>query len=122
MTFDASELEQLSDDLAEAVIDIADVRLVVQKGALNVKRDWQNAWSGLAHAPYLAAAVTYDTAVTASGVEAEIGPDKSRRQGALGNLIEFGSANNGPITGGEPALQAEEPRFVEAMERLGKVL
>lgn len=88
---------------------------VVAKGALNVKKDWQAAWSGLRHAPALAAAVTYDTTVSADGVGAEIGPDKSRRQGALGNVIEFGTAKNAPIPGGAPALEREAPKFEDAI-------
>lgn len=114
-----SDLEKLAADLSNAVpVSAAKVRGVVQKGALNVKNDWRAAWSGLAHAPSVDEAVTFDTRVTAGGIEAEIGPDKSKRQGALGNLIEFGSVNNGPTPGGEPALQAEEPRFVKALEEI----
>jgi hypothetical protein len=90
-------------------------RAVVQKGALNIKRDWRARWSGLRHAPAVGAAVTYDTSETAMSVRAEIGPDKSRRQGALGNLIEYGSLKNSPIPGGAPALAAEAPRFEKAI-------
>ena len=46
--------------------------------------------------------------------EAEIGPDKLRPQGPLGNLIEFGSINNPPHPGGLPAALREEPRFEKA--------
>lgn len=111
-----SDLDALARDLLVATKAVpAETRRVVQRGALNIKRDWQEAWSGLSHAPSLASAVTYDTKETAAGGEAEIGPDKGRRQGALGNLIEFGSVNNGPIPGGGPALMAEAPRFEQAM-------
>lgn len=96
------------------------VRGVVQKGALNIKRDWQERWSGLKHAPALASAVTYDTKVAAAGASAEIGPDKGRRQGALGNLLEFGSVHNGPRPGGLPALEAEAPRFEKALGDLAE--
>lgn len=113
----ADDLQRLAADLRNArPVTAAKVRGVVQKGALNVKNDWRAAWSGLRHAPSVDEAVTYDVNVTAGGVEAEIGPDKNKRQGALGNLLEFGSRNNAPIPGGEPALQSEEPRFVKAME------
>lgn len=120
----ADDLQRLAADLQNArPVTAAKVRGVVQKGAVNVKNDWRAAWSGLRSAPSLAAAVTYDVKVTADGVEAEIGPDKDRRQGALGNLLEFGSRNNAPTPGGEPALQAEEPRFAKAMEDIaGKLL
>lgn len=114
---DVSELDALAADLANAVpVSAAKVRGVVHKGAANIKADWRQAWSGMAHAPALPAAVTFEATVGADWIEAVIGPDKDRPQGALGNLIEFGSEHNAPRPGGEPALQAEEPRFVKAME------
>lgn len=92
---------------------------VVSKGSLNVKKDWAGRWQGLAHAPALPRAVTYDLDTAGDVVSGEIGPDKSRRQGSLGNLLEFGSMNNAPHPGGLPALEAEEPRFVENVGDLG---
>ena len=62
---------------------------------------------------------TFLEAISPAGLEAEIGPDKSRPQGALGNLLEFGSENNPPHNDGGRALQAEEPRF---LEHLGKIV
>lgn len=98
------------------------VRAVVEKGALNVKKDWQARWSGLGHAPALAAAVTYDVTYGFGGIRAQVGPDKGRRQGALGNLLEFGSVNNAPRPGGLPALAAEAPRFEKALADLAEKL
>lgn len=114
-------LDELVDDLtrAQKVVPLQ-IRQVVQKGALNIKKDWQSRWTGLSHAPALASAVSYDTKETAVGASAEIGPDKGRRQGALGNLLEFGSVNNAPHPGGMPALAAEGPRFEKAMGDLAE--
>lgn len=98
----------------------AGVKAVVSRGALNVKNDWKRRWSGIGHAPALPRAISYDTKASATVVEAEIGPDKERRQGALGNLIEFGSTNNAPIPGGLPALAAEAPKFEKALEDLAE--
>lgn len=94
----------------------AGVKAVVSKGALNIKNDWKRRWSGIGHAPALPAAVTYDTKESRDSVSAQIGPDKGRRQGALGNIIEFGTSNNAPIPGGLPALAAEQPKFEKALE------
>jgi hypothetical protein len=114
--FDTDDLRLLVADLGKAeAAAIAEARKVVEKGAVNIKKDWQRRWSGLAHAPALPAAITYDAGYGFGKIEAEIGPDKGRRQGALGNLIEFGSVNNAPIPGGVPALQAEAPRFEKAL-------
>lgn len=95
---------------------------VVVKGALNIKRDWARRWSGLKHAPMVGRAVSYDVTTTIGAISAEIGPDKAKRQGALGNLIEYGSVNNPPIPGGSPALDAEAPKFERAMLDLSRKL
>lgn len=116
---DVSEVHALAAALRAGSVETAiKTRAVVAKGALNVKRDWQRQWSGLSHAPLLARAVTYDTWYGTGTIEAEIGPDKDRPQGALGNLIEYGSAKNGPKPGGTPAALREMPRFETAIERL----
>lgn len=116
--------EQLAVDLAMAGMRLdAAVKQVVAKGALNIKNDWRKSASGLAHAPAYPSSITYDLdAEPGSGViSAEIGPDKDKRQGPLGNLIEFGSANNPPHLDGARALAAEEPRFVSALESVAEV-
>ena len=116
ITFDTSEVRRLAVELGAVPAQVApEVRKVVAKGALNIKQDWAKRWAGLSHAPALASAVNYDVKAGPGGAEAEIGPDKSRRQGALGNLIEFGSINNAPHPGGGPALAAEAPKFEKAL-------
>lgn len=115
-----SGLDELREDLTKAHEEILDgARGVVAKGMLNIKKETKGRWSGLAHAPSLPRAVTYDTKVSGTVASGEVGPDKARRQGALGNLIEYGSVNNAPIPALNPALDAEEPRFTKALEDLG---
>lgn len=121
MTIIVTGLNEITADLNAAPLRAQlGARAVVEKGALNIKNSWRSTWSGLSHAPSLGAAVTYDINVTSHGVEAEIGPDKSLPQGALGNLLEYGSRNNAPIPGGGPALDRELPGFAEAMEKLAE--
>lgn len=96
-----------------------ETRKVVVKGAQNIKADWRKGWEGFRHAPSLPTAVGYDVGKAAEVVKAEIGPDKRKRQGALGNLLEFGSVNNPPHPAGALALEAEAPRFTEALEQMG---
>jgi hypothetical protein len=48
-------------------------------------------------------------------IEAEVGPDKSKPQGALGNLIEFGSVNSPPHSDGLRALRTEAPNLEKAL-------
>lgn len=88
---------------------------VVAKGALNIKNDARRRIGRPAHAPAYASAITYDTYRWFTGPAADIGPDKGRRQGALGNVLEFGTVNNAPIPHMIPAAEAESPRFEKAM-------
>lgn len=115
MSGPGDETEALAAELALAGARLtAGLTAVVSKGALNIKTDWRTNASGLKHAPLYPNSISYDLASTPGRISAEIGPDKSRPQGALGNLIEFGSSKNPPHLDGARALAAEEPRFVEA--------
>lgn len=116
----SSGLDGLAVELAhEARIAPAEARRVVAKGLLNIKEDWRRRWSGHPHARALPLAITYDTVFVGQRVAGEVGPDKDKTQGALGNLFEYGSVNNAPIPGGAPALKTEQPKFERAMEKLG---
>lgn len=99
--------------LAGARMRVEGVALAT-KGALNVKTDWRASASGLKHAPAYPASITFDVVSTATLISAEVGPDKSKKQGPLGNLIEYGSVHNPPHLDGARALAAEEPRFYAA--------
>jgi len=113
---DSREVEEFRVILAHAA-DAApgEVRKVVGKGALNVKNDAKKRVSGLAHAPAYPRAISYDTGSNATSAWAEIGPDKAKRQGALGNLLEYGSVHNAPRPHVGPAGDAELPRFEKAL-------
>jgi hypothetical protein len=123
VTVDASQLRTLVADLDRAASrSVTEVAAVVSKGALNIKKDAARRVSGLAHAPAYPASIGYDLYRLPGSVNAKVGPDKGRRQGALGNILEFGSVNNGPIPHLSPALDAEEPRYARAMEDLAAKL
>ncbi|GAA5033173.1 hypothetical protein [Streptomyces siamensis] len=113
--FDMSDVRRLERHLARVVPRARrDARMVVRRGALNVKKDWRaNARaSAPKHAPYYPRTVNYDVASYGPDVTmAIIGPDKGGPQGALGNLLEYGSVKNPPHRDGGRALDAEEPRF-----------
>jgi hypothetical protein len=118
---DASELNLLAAQLrGKAGAVGADAAAVVRKGALNVKNDARKLSSGLGHAPLYPFSIGFD--VTGDGrfgsIEAEIGPDKEKPQGALGNLLEYGSVNNAPLAHLGPALDREGPRFADALEEI----
>jgi hypothetical protein len=93
---------------------------VVAKGALNIKTDARRRVTGLKHAPAYPSSITYDSHEVAGSAWAEIGPDKQRRQGALGNLLEYGSVKNAPRPHMRPAAEAERPKFEAAMQSLAE--
>lgn len=132
-TVDTSELDRLAADLGRVPSTAGKfIRQAVEVTARHVKDDWRDEAKGMAHAPAFPYSVGYDigagygmslgqsaSAVLSGGIvsagsstiTAEIGPDKGRAQGALGNLIEWGSINNPPQGLGHGALQRNEADF-----------
>lgn len=92
------------------------VEAVVKKAAVNIKKDWrENAKASVGNkAGAYPFSITFD-GPTRNGhtVEAEIGPDKDKKQGALGNLIEYGAPaqNTAPHNDGKRAADKELPNF-----------
>jgi hypothetical protein len=116
---DAGEVFDLAQILTDAAgVAPADARSIVKRGAQNIKTDAQRRISPVVkrHAPAYPRAITYDTHETLKGAWAEIGPDKNKRQGALGNLFEFGSPTSPPHPHMGPAGEAEEPKLAKAMQ------
>lgn len=118
--FDGHDLDYVITSLAEASAVLpAETTKVVGKGALNIKNGARKRVRGLKHARRYPSAIDYDLYTTGRGAVADVGANKDKPQGALGNLFEFGSVKNAPIPGGAPALDAEGPRFIRALEDLG---
>lgn len=110
------EVERLVKTFDEALTDtMPAVRAVVQKGALNIKTSARRRISGHPHAPAYPYSITYDTKAGPTSAEAEIGPEKGKRQGALGNILEYGTVKNAPIPHIRPAADEELPRFEKAL-------
>lgn len=116
MSVDVNQIQRVSRDLyrAGAAVQVQ-VRAVVARGALNVKNDWRaNATASAGrHARLYPSSISYDLRHYPGGAIAEIGPDKGRPQGALGNLLEYGSSKNPPHMDGARAIAAEAPRFAQ---------
>lgn len=109
--------------LEDAAVDVLpEARKVIAKAALNIKKDAQKKISGVAHAPHYPRAIGYDTAISGTTVSAEIGPDKNKRQGALGNILEYGTSNNAPLAHLGPALDYEAPNLERYLGQLGEDL
>jgi hypothetical protein len=120
---DASDLSKLASQLGEVPPRSGrNLRQAIEVTARHVRDTWRENAVGMAHAPAFPYSITYDVhgsgnSGSGSQLEAEIGPDKSRAQGALGNLIEYGSVNNSPMGLGHAALQTNEADFERGIDR-----
>lgn len=122
MSADFSELMELAADLEQGGEAISgNVRKAIQVTSNKIKQDAKASVQGRKGLGHAAGAITYDTSESPSGVEAEIGYDKGRSAGALGNLIEFGAPNSGnqlaPSHDLGNALLNNEGDFVRGLER-----
>ncbi|MFL4947478.1 hypothetical protein ACJ6WE_08910 [Streptomyces sp. MMS24-I31] len=105
-----ADLEAFPTRLAANVVKA--VRVTSQK----VRDDARSRIAGHKYLPAYPYSITYDTKVTAEGVEGEIGPDKGRAQGPLGNIVEYGTSKNAPIPHLGPALDANAEDLVAGIE------
>lgn len=116
---DVSELEELARQLADPVPVLRQTRDIVNRGALNVKRDWQTNARATAgrHARLYPHTVDYDVRASGTSIEAEIGPSGGG-QADLAPVLEYGSPTSPPHRDGNRAADAELPRFVQAMGQI----
>ena len=127
---DGGELRRFISDVAAATRGaLPKVDAVVKRGAHNVKEDLSEQAAESTHFSSkrgrgLETAMSYDSNYRPGVVQYEVGPDKARRGGALGNIFFFGGANGGGGTGDlDGALKREEPRMVKALgDLLGGLL
>lgn len=117
---DVSELHALARDLGRIAPVVRQVRDVVKKGGVNLKRDWTTnaVRTARKHGKHYPRTVSFDVMALPTAIAVEVGPDKDGIQGPLGNILEFGSVNNPPHWDGRNALRDEEPRFIAAMRQI----
>lgn len=121
--FSSRDLAKLDAGLAKALAELEpQARKMVSKGALNVKNGARARAPHGPHTPSYAASITYDLTDRAGEIRAQIGPDKNRPQGPLGNIFELGTPRHPPQPHLIPALDEEEPRFAVNAEELGEKL
>lgn len=117
--FDFSELDAWTDVLVRApAVTEKQARAVLSKGGLNIKNEARRNAPGTGAAKHYPNSINYDLYDEPGGQMVEIGPAEGRKQWGLGNLLEYGSANNPPHPHLEPALDHEAPRFIAAAEKL----
>jgi hypothetical protein len=114
----ASEMSGVAGRLKPAM------RAVAAKGALNIKNAARASILAQTQHKYVKQypnSITYDvTQSSGSFVSAEIGPDKGKPQGALGNILEFGSPGRPPLPHLVPAWEAEREPFERFMGDAGE--
>lgn len=119
--WDFSELDQLAADLGQ-VADKAGPKInsAINVTSLKVKRAWQEPLKGSRSLPALPYAITYDITTFqgfgSSVIKSEIGFDKSRNQGALGNVSEFGTPNTTGRGFGLKALESNQGDFLRGLD------
>jgi hypothetical protein len=113
-TLDTSELDALNRDLEQIPAEkLPQLKGVVRKGALNIKTGMQSEAASAGSYRHFSRSISFDE--IDGGLGAEIGPDKGRVQGALGNILYFGTSKNAPVLDLEGPLRKEDQRFVDAI-------
>lgn len=116
--FDFSGFKELAADFDGAAA-------VLQKNAvtalkvtcLKTKQTWRDKLKGSSTLPGLPYAVDFDVEELVGRIEAEVGFNKGRRQGALGNVSEFGTPTVGPRGFGLASLEENLDDFVTGQEK-----
>jgi hypothetical protein len=119
-SIDVSEVTALAADLGKAGQRMARVALPAMHRAGIAIRDGMRAdASGISHAPHFPRSISYDLTEaygwTTAGYEVEVGPDKTKTQGALGNILAFGTARQGPTFSLDASLNREVPKIAQAL-------
>lgn len=92
------------------------VKPVFVRALYNIKTSAKSRAAGHPHLPFYAASISYDSKRVGMTLEGEVGPDKGKRQGPLGNIAEYGTSHHGPylpVLG--PATEEEIPRYEQAL-------
>jgi hypothetical protein len=118
--FDGRELAYVMTALDRAsVVAPAESAKVVFVGALHIKQDARRRISGHPHFKALPYAIDFDPVTTTSrAAYTEVGVNKGKKQGPLGNIPEYGSLTLAPMPYMRPAVEAELPKFEAAMDAL----
>lgn len=115
-SIDVSEVTGFADRFGRVIPSVArELDGVVKKGAQNVKTEMVADASASPHFKGMAGSITYDQLGPA---QYEVGPDKGRRGGALGNIYYFGTSRGGGSGDIDKPVNSETPRFEQALSEL----
>ena len=118
---DASQVKALGVDLRNAPGRKAvEIRRSMFRAGMNMKKqaaqiiaDARFVDGGKTNIPAYPYAIDFDQ--LDGGFTIEVGPNKDKNQGPLGNIFEYGGEDFAPIPHLQPALDAEAPRSEKAL-------
>lgn len=114
----ADDLRAFSADLGRVAGKVVkDVDPVLKKGAQNIKDDLRAGASG-SDFKGIIPSLSYDPVGGVGSLGYEIGPDKARRGGALGNIAYFGTSRGGGTLDLEGPLERERPNLERELDGL----
>jgi hypothetical protein len=115
--FDFSEFAALASDFEDAAAELQPNSVKAMGVTLNkTKKTWQEKLAGSSTLPGLPRALSYDIEEAAGEIVGELGFDKSRGQGALGNVSEFGTPTVAPRGFGLASQEETLADFVRGQE------
>ena len=116
---DVSEVRRLAANIGKvAGSAVKDVDAVLKKGAQNIKDEMAADARGSTHFKGMAGSISYDSMYSIGTPRYEVGPDKDRRGGALGNIYYFGTSRGGGSGDLDKPMRSEEPRLARALGNL----
>ena len=115
----ADELQRFANDLGKiASKALPEVDAVLKKGAQNIKDDLVDGIPSGSSWRALKGSISYDSMYGIGHAKYEIGPDKGRRGGALGNIYYFGTSRGGGTGDLEGPLARETPNLERELNKL----
>ena len=105
---DAQVVKLAADMRRSAALSLVEITATTVRAGKNIQREARSAAPSGGHVPGYAGKITTSTKKSAWSIEAEVGPLQSG-QGALGEILEFGTARNAPHPHLMPAADAEIP-------------
>lgn len=114
----SGELRTYANDLGKITGDASrEVDKVLKKGAQNIKEDLVKDAKASKHFKGLAPAISYDSLYGFQNPRYEIGPDKARKEGPLGNIAYFGTSRGGGTLDLEGPLERESKNLETELDR-----
>lgn len=119
ISVDTSQAHKLAVDIRKAgPVAEKQLRGVVSKGALNIKKQLRREMAASRHFGQIAGLISYEITAGDASFEAEIGP-QARGAGLLENIAYFGtSRGGGTVPDPKHALAAEAPNVEKYLSKL----